>query len=664
MAAMTGDYQFSAEPRIVKAKAERYRDQEDQVRPVNIMIDKRVIRGSTFTSMIIPASTQQELENKQEQEKKRISQIQAKEKTVSHEGEREVGTPEPVEGRQHIDVQTENIPEELSEKPVEFEIEVQTDYYIDRPPTPLFMPKKTGEDEETQVEDGELFDFDIEVDPILEVLVSKTLEISRMEVLEEEELHAMRDHQMEFEQKRRNELNEVQRLEGEEIRKREESKARKREAKTKKENMQFAHRKYISRIMAKKYLAKLAPTSFEDLKSLGTYNDIQEISFHDQLIPWLIDTTAANLSTDFALKELFSSILKESFGNLKNLHVQALQREKDRLENERLSEIQRQKDEENRKKSRVQMRIERKLAEERKILKGKIKEKIIMTGTVIERITSNIISDIDGRQNENIIGTPGGLIGELIQLFSAVEEILAMRISQDQMNSALLDYISHTMKSPLLIYNNLNENLFIEFLKSLNRPGLSLETLHQAGEDIKPIILNYILNPNNAVPDTSLTTMWMHLQDFNIREGLIESVLIGFWTIFTLKDIDATHPNPNRLKVEIKPINFDQHFEVAVARICVPKRENENGDIEDVEPIEDKTLLVNPTGEEHSVFVIHQIAQKLLRNDLTYWIKTIRAFETVDIEALRSSLKMKALLREEKLLGMLAKNLPVFDFYV
>jgi hypothetical protein len=664
MAAMTGDYQFSAEPRTVKAKAEKYRDQEDSTKPVNIMIDKRVIRGSTFTSMIIPASTQQELEKKQEFEKKRISQIQAKEKTVSQEGEREVGTPEPVEGRQHIDVQTENIPEELSEKPVEFEIEVQTDYYIDRPPTPLFMPKKTGEDEETQVEDGELFDFDIEVDPILEVLVGKTLEISRMEVLEEEELHAMKDHQREFEQKRRNELNEVQRLEGEEIRKREEAKARKREAKTKKENMQFAHKKFISRIMAKKYLGKLAPTSFEDLKALGTYNDIQEISFHDQLIPWLISTTADCLNTDSALQELFSSVLKESFGHLKSLHVKALEGEKDRKENERLAEIQSQKDEEDRKKRRVQMRIQKKLEQERKILKGKIEEKIIMTGSLVERITSNIISDIDGRQAENIIGTPGGLIGELVQLFSSVEEVLAMRISQDQINAILLDFISHTMKSPLMIYNNISERLFSEFIKTLNRPGLAFETIHTAGDDIKPIILSFILNPSNAVPGTSLTTMWTNLHDFSIREGLIESVITGFFSVFTLKDIDATHPNPNRLKVELRPIDLDQHNEAAVVRICVPQKENENGELEDVDPVEDKIVLINPTGEEHSVFVIHQTAQKVLRNDLTYWIKTIRAFETVDIEALRSHLKMKAQYREHKLLSMLAQDLPVFDFYV
>lgn len=46
---------------------------------------------------------------------------------------------------------------------------------------------------------GELFDFDTEVEPLLEVLVGKVLEQALCEVLEEEELEAMREHQTHFE---------------------------------------------------------------------------------------------------------------------------------------------------------------------------------------------------------------------------------------------------------------------------------------------------------------------------------------------------------------------------------------------------------------------------------------------------------------------------------
>jgi len=59
----------------------------------------------------------------------------------------------------------------------------------------------------------QLFDFDMEVKPVLEVLVGKTLEQSLLEVLEEEELADLRQQQRMYEELRNAELAEQQRLE-------------------------------------------------------------------------------------------------------------------------------------------------------------------------------------------------------------------------------------------------------------------------------------------------------------------------------------------------------------------------------------------------------------------------------------------------------------------
>lgn len=59
----------------------------------------------------------------------------------------------------------------------------------------------------------QLFDFDVEVKPILEVLVGKTVEQSLLEVMEEEELSNLRQQQRQFEELRNVELAEQQRLE-------------------------------------------------------------------------------------------------------------------------------------------------------------------------------------------------------------------------------------------------------------------------------------------------------------------------------------------------------------------------------------------------------------------------------------------------------------------
>jgi hypothetical protein len=65
----------------------------------------------------------------------------------------------------------------------------QTSAFVPRPEAPPYVPRKTGVDRATQIEpEDHLFDFDREVEPLLDVLVSKTLEQSLLEVNREKEL--------------------------------------------------------------------------------------------------------------------------------------------------------------------------------------------------------------------------------------------------------------------------------------------------------------------------------------------------------------------------------------------------------------------------------------------------------------------------------------------
>jgi hypothetical protein len=77
-------------------------------------------------------------------------------------------------------VQTDKHVEQLTDKPPEREEGVATEFYLDRPPVPLFQPKMPAKEncKHTQIfdEDYELFDFDAEIEPMLNVLCSKTLE--------------------------------------------------------------------------------------------------------------------------------------------------------------------------------------------------------------------------------------------------------------------------------------------------------------------------------------------------------------------------------------------------------------------------------------------------------------------------------------------------------
>jgi len=93
----------------------------------------------------------------------------------------------------HIPVNLEAHLVEQKEKPETSEVSIQTDEFKKRPPTPPYVPVKTGVDASTQIESedyekGYIFDFDAEVEPIVNVIVYKTMEQALVEVRQEHEL--------------------------------------------------------------------------------------------------------------------------------------------------------------------------------------------------------------------------------------------------------------------------------------------------------------------------------------------------------------------------------------------------------------------------------------------------------------------------------------------
>jgi hypothetical protein len=87
----------------------------------------------------------------------------------------------------------------------------QTDAFLPKPPSPKYVPKKTGIDAETQIEDYDLFYYDDAVIPILNVVVDKTLESALLEVEEEAELKSIDKFKKECERKKTKEKEEWKR---------------------------------------------------------------------------------------------------------------------------------------------------------------------------------------------------------------------------------------------------------------------------------------------------------------------------------------------------------------------------------------------------------------------------------------------------------------------
>jgi len=246
------------------------------------MWDRRVVRGNTYAAQIVATAAPDVVQQLQKD-----VQDQNRPKQGGTTAEFRAPTPEAVQGRHHIDVQTDAYLEEVSDKVPEHEVETQTDEFLDRPASPMFIPIKTGVDKETQILEGDLFDFELEVEPILDVLVGKTLEQSMMEVMEEEELAELRAHQEEFVQLRNAELAETQRMEEAERRKFEEKERRLKQERERLEREQVLKEKVAAAAFAKNYMSGIESSVLDRLSKMAYFYDPIEREVETDFMPWL-----------------------------------------------------------------------------------------------------------------------------------------------------------------------------------------------------------------------------------------------------------------------------------------------------------------------------------------------------------------------------------------
>lgn len=287
------------------------------------MYDKRVIRGNTYASLVAPVQDAGEVQKQREAQRRRLMRASQTRKRA--------GTPEPVPGRQHMDIQTDSYLEELTERTVEFEAETQTDFLLDRPPSPLFMPAKIGVDIETQIEEGDLFDFDVECEPVLEVLVGKTLEQAMMEVLEEEELESLRRHQQDFMERRQAELLEVQRMEDAEKRRQDELDRRVQQQAAQRERDLNMMRKVMSRSVASAHFKSLKDRAMAHLLDAGIFADDLQLAVDSDFIPSLFLMVSRQIENQTLNREAVANTTRSAVSRRLELHSGALHAERRRL---------------------------------------------------------------------------------------------------------------------------------------------------------------------------------------------------------------------------------------------------------------------------------------------------------------------------------------------
>ncbi|DBA85374.1 hypothetical protein WJX79_002769 [Trebouxia sp. C0005] len=290
-------------------------EEQEQLIPSNIMFNRRVVRGNTYSAQILPGDMPM------------VSKTLSKKTLKLKQSVPPPKTPDPVDGRRHIELQTDSYLEQLTDTVAEAEMSTQTDPFRDRPSTPLFIPAKAGLDATTQIEAGDLFDFDFEVEPLLEVLVGKCLEQGLMEVMEEEELAAMRAHQQHYEQVKATELASVQRLEAAELRKQEEKARRLEQARARATAETHLREKVAAATFARGYIKGLTGTVYGRLQDSGYFFDPVQREVEQQVMPWLKEETQKIVARQATARAVVDSVVVDA---LRKAEAQAQQEQADR----------------------------------------------------------------------------------------------------------------------------------------------------------------------------------------------------------------------------------------------------------------------------------------------------------------------------------------------
>jgi len=306
-----------------------YRD----LKETSIAWDKRVHRGNTYSMYTQNAVKEAIATAEQEPETKPVRKRKQKESSI-------FDTTVPPPARVPVDLTKHLVAPEI---PVEVTVvEAQTDEFLPETPPEQYQPQKTGMDVSTQVEDGELFHFDKEVEPILDVLINKTLEQSIMEVEEEHELTRMSEFKGEWHERQKVMIaNWVKCVDEERVlwQKKEEVKALAREQKRREACVLL---KIQALSMAKQHLAGLVSTTVNNLKEVA-FPDMKGLAIDRVFLPQLFSRVQQEVRSIQEAKLQTDEIIKSVVQGHVQANARALEAHHERnreLERRHLEELQ------------------------------------------------------------------------------------------------------------------------------------------------------------------------------------------------------------------------------------------------------------------------------------------------------------------------------------
>ena len=458
--------------RIVENKPKFINEQGGTKLTYNYVTDPRLKRGHNFGIIYVTSANYEENTKKSQQIKKVKNPNKLNKNLISNnyliksqEVESKVSKKRENEGE--CGVCTQKVISKVRPSPLTFEEMVQTDPLPPRPQPVLVWHQKTGVDEETQIEDTDLFHFDEEVKPLVTVIVSKTLEEARREVLEEEELNAIKDQQMKYSKLDEYNRNRVKNIEENEAKRFEEHKRKKELKQNRIKLTRMFQQKLQSRMKAKQYISKLKLDIFDSLGQRKMFQNKDDNDYFTLLLPELHSLVEENTKNDYLIVNKMNDMFhKIRFNEGCKLHQEAVTKEKNRLENNAKIRKINQELEEKRKKEEKERRAKRKHDKILNGLRKQIQEDLVTNSEWVEENIENVF-DINGYYQKTKCATlVGGPIGQMALILNYLEKESPEFLTEDKIIKIIDVYLekSHPFfflwtKDDLEKYKAINENI-------------------------------------------------------------------------------------------------------------------------------------------------------------------------------------------------------------
>lgn len=262
-------------------------------------------------------------------------------------------------------------------------------------------------------------------------------------------------------------------------------------------------------------------------------------------------------------------------------------------------------------------------------------------------------SCVDGRDEQGVIGTPGGDLGELVLALSAVESVTGRELEDAAVPQLLLAELDTFGR----FYMHTDTSAWAAFLKSVRVDTRLAKSVPEVEDDagwhaffrkpppgLRPVLLEHLLEPDN-MGCGHLKLMLKNRDEYGVRPGLLRGLVGAFYVLLWegAPEVDLA-------------ILGGHHDESAVLSVHVDE------DLWDFTPIP----LVSPSVGGAQAFVAHPQVVDRHRDSYVEFLRRqgpLVPLEPKHTEALEEELHQRGARHLQQTLHHLASGLPLYEVH-